>query len=303
MSSAGLVSISPFREEMMFSPPRETNTQESIMIYIAMSGSMVPLRVMESDSIESVKLRIHNCKGIFTRNQKLVCGGRELAKSNSLVRDYGVSNGNVLHLVLRLSDLQVINVNTCCGKEFTFHVERNRNVGYVKRKVAKNNRTGGIREDHEVLLNGEPVEDHRLITDISKDNNDAVIHLFVRKSAKIRASPVGKNFELSITAPRVNVVRKCDVEKGNEYGGDSDDLRVPRNVPVRDTLLEPVIVNPKIVLPPEISEMLRSTLEGLESGKYPIRSSEVLEERISCRMRQGLSIYPFSNQLTRNQWL
>ncbi|KAL3815134.1 hypothetical protein ACJIZ3_016402 [Penstemon smallii] len=278
MSSAGLVSIIPVcQESMTFLPPRSPeHSQESILVYVAMSGSKVPMRVLESDSIESIKLRIQTCKGIFTRKQKLVCGGRELARTNSLVRDYGVSDGNVLHLVLRLSDLQVINVRTCCGKEFTFQVEKSRDVGYVKRQIA-NKKTLERVEDHEVLLNGQPIEDQRLITDLSNNNSDAVIHLFVRKSAKIRAAPVGKNFELSITAPQVTDVRQYDVERESRYRVDSEsenNLYVPRKSPNRETLLEPVIVNPKIVLPPEISDLIKSTLNGMDSGNYPIRSSE-----------------------------
>ncbi|KAL3829759.1 hypothetical protein ACJIZ3_018561 [Penstemon smallii] len=278
MSSAGLVSIIPVREESMgfWPPPSPAHSQESILIYVAMSGSMVPMRVLESDSIESVKLRIQTCKGIFSRNQKLVCGGRELARSDSLVREYGVDNGNVLHLVLRLSDLQVIHVNTSCGKEFTFHVERSRDVSYVKRQIAKNRNVEPM-EDHEVLLNGKPIEDQRLITDISKNNTDAVIHLFVRKSAKIRATPVGKNFELSISAPQLNDVRHCDLNRESKSKGDSEsehNLYVSKKPPDRETLLEPVIVNPKIVLPPEITDLISSTLDGLDKGNYPIRSSE-----------------------------
>ncbi|KAL0464919.1 UNVERIFIED_CONTAM: Phosphatidylinositol 4-kinase gamma 4 [Sesamum latifolium] len=276
MASAGLVSIIPVREESMtFLPPQSPeHSQESILIYVAMSGSRVPMRVLDSDSIESVKLRIQTCKGIFARNQKLVCGGRELARSNSLVRDYGVGNGNVLHLVLRLSDLQVINVKTCCGKEFTFNVERSRDVGYVKRQIAKK-RNLELIEDQEVLLNGKPIEDQRLINDLSKKSNDAVIHLFVRKTAKIRAAPVGKNFELSIIAPQQNDTRENDAERESGCGGDlksENNLYVARKP--RETLLEPVIVNPKIKLPPEICDLINSTLNGLDHGSYPIRSSE-----------------------------
>ncbi|XP_073027913.1 phosphatidylinositol 4-kinase gamma 4-like [Primulina eburnea] len=269
MSSAGLVSNIPVREDnMIFSPPQSPEPSlESILIYVAMSGSMVPMRVLESDSIESLKLRIQNCKGIFTRNQKLVCRGRELARSNSLMRDYGVSNGNILHLVLRLSDLQVINVRTCCGKEFTFHVEKSRDVAYVKRQISKKRNFEHV-EDQDFLLNDELIEDQTLINDLCKYNSDAVIYLLVRKSAKIRATPVGKNFELSIVAPQVNE-RKCGIDSKHDHN-----LYVPTKTPVRERVLEPVIVNPKIQLSPEISDLINRTMNGLDSGKCPIRSSE-----------------------------
>ncbi|KAL1546176.1 phosphatidylinositol 4-kinase gamma 4-like [Salvia divinorum] len=253
MSSAGLVSILPVLEESMtFLPPE--HSQESILLFVAMPGSKVPIRVLESDSIESVKVRIQSCKGIFRRNQKLVCGGRELARSKSLVRDYGLSDGNVVHLLLRLKDLQVIKVRTCCGKEFEFQVEKCRDVGYVKRQIAE--RESKLTEDHEVLLNGKPIEDQRLINDISKDDTDAVIRLFVRKSAKIRGSPVGKNFELSIVAPQQKDV--VSERKADPY--------VPRKAPERESVLDPIIINPKTELPLEINHMIDATRKGLEQA-------------------------------------
>ena len=93
---------------------------------------MIPMRVMGFISIEVVKLRVQNCRGFVVKKQKLVCGNRELARSNSFVQDYGVSNGNVFHIVLKLSNLQIINVRTAYGEEYTFHVERSKDVGYVK---------------------------------------------------------------------------------------------------------------------------------------------------------------------------
>ncbi|OIT07052.1 PREDICTED: phosphatidylinositol 4-kinase gamma 4-like [Nicotiana attenuata] len=272
MSAAGVVAISPICVGNVVIPP--IHSQESILIYVAMSGSVVPLRVLEYDSIESVKLQIQTCKGFVVKNQKLVCGGRELARRNSLIRDYGVSDGNVLHLVLRLSDLQVINVTTCSGEEFTFNVERSRNVGYVRRQLAEKKVGLGDVDEHEVLCNGERIEDRRIIHDLCK-NNDAVIHFFVRKNAKIRARPLEKNFELSIVAPRQNDVKEYDVVRENRSGTETDnELLVPRKPPDREIFLEPVIVNPRIEIPMVLRDLIGSTFEGLDRGYYPIRSSE-----------------------------
>ncbi|KAL6124242.1 hypothetical protein ACLB2K_076757 [Fragaria x ananassa] len=140
------------------------SSSESILIYLSVSGS-----------IESVKLRIQTYKGFVVKKQKLVCGGRELARSNSILREYGVSDGNVMHLVLRLSDLQEINVRTNCGKEFTFHVERGKDVGYVKQRIAKNSKEFVDLEEQEVVLDGKPLEDQKLIDDICKQNDGAYI--------------------------------------------------------------------------------------------------------------------------------
>ncbi|KAI8544955.1 hypothetical protein RHMOL_Rhmol07G0005800 [Rhododendron molle] len=275
--ASGSVAISPMQNESSVCPGymHDQPSREAILIYVAVSGSMIPLRVLKSDSIESVKLRIQTYKGFVVKNQRLVCGGRELARSDSLVREYGVTDGNVLHLVLRLSDLQVISVRTSSGKEFTFHVERCRDVGYVKRQIARKKKGLVDLDDQEIICNGELLEDQRLITDICKNNNDAVIHLFVRKTAKIRAKPIDKNYELSIVAPQLNDKRDDEVERESGYSLETKKtLEVPRKPPNRDFFLEPVIINSKIEMPSVLEDLVKSTYQGLARGNYPIRSAE-----------------------------
>ncbi|XP_061996003.1 phosphatidylinositol 4-kinase gamma 4-like [Rosa rugosa] len=288
MSSAGVAALSPVHSEPLLTggncPAMSCmSSSESILIYLSVSGSTTPMSVLESDSIESVKLRIQTYKGFVVKKQKLVCGGRELARSNSILREYGVSDGNVMHLVLRLSDLQEINVRTNCGKELTFHVERGKDVGYVKQKIAKNSKEFVDLEEQEVVLDGKPLEDQKLIDDICKQN-DGVLHLLVRKSAKLRARPVEKNFELSIVASHVddgkkeidgeNVKQQYDADEQEfSRGYKVDEMIVPRKPPDREFGLEPVI-NPKIELPSVIWDIVYETVEGLESGNHPIRSME-----------------------------
>ncbi|KAF9626458.1 hypothetical protein IFM89_034392 [Coptis chinensis] len=60
-------------------------SNKSILIYLIVGGSTIPMHVLECDSIASVKLRIHTCKGFVVRKQKLVYGGRELARNDSRV--------------------------------------------------------------------------------------------------------------------------------------------------------------------------------------------------------------------------
>lgn len=258
------VALSPIREEQVRSPGCfDTRTgrcyDESIIIYLTVAGSVIPMRVLESDSIASVKLRIQTCNGFVAKTQTLVFGGRKLSRNDSLVKDYGVTEGNVLHLVLRLSELFVITVRTACGKEFEFQVDRYRDVGYLKRRIAK--KGGGFvdLEDQELLCNGEKLDDQRLIDDICK-NTDAVVHLVVQKSAKVHAKHSEEDVELSVVAASWN--------EGIDVPSES------QKPPFRDFVLEPVFVNPNVKLPSLLSDMIKSTLDGLERGKQPIRSSE-----------------------------
>ncbi|OAY70137.1 Phosphatidylinositol 4-kinase gamma 4 [Ananas comosus] len=237
MSSAG-VTLNPVGEDLFLFPFNSNDARsphrslDSIMIYLSIPGlSVIPMRVSESDSIASVKLRVQTCKGFVVKKQKLVFDGRELARNDCLIRDYGVSDGNLLHLVIRVSDLRVITVKTVCGKKFKFHVERGRTVAYVKKEITKKSKEVLNFDDQKLIFDGEELDDQRLIHDICK-NNDAVIHLLVRRSAKVRSKPVDKEFELSIIAPDVHVTRKP---------------------PIRDVWIEPFIVNPKNGNPPILS--------------------------------------------------
>ncbi|KAK7332741.1 hypothetical protein VNO80_29496 [Phaseolus coccineus] len=291
MSSAGVTTLSVVPSEPLLSPkafpfPSHLSLEDkSIFIYLSFSGSLTPIRVMEWDTIASVKFKIRRCKSLpfLTNKQKLVYAGRELARSDSLLKDYGVTGGNVLHLIIKLSDLQVINVKTSCGKEFTFQVERGRDVRYIKRRIAKRVKQFDDPEEQEIVCNGERLDDQRLIDDICCKHNDAVVRLFVRnKDVKVQRRPL----ELSILATDLidekrNVVNG-ETSRRNYDVGKEDTIRksdaiqrtVPRKPPDRDFILEPVIINPKIELAPAIWNMVNSTYDGVDNGKYPIRSAE-----------------------------
>uniref|UniRef100_A0A6N2LM90 1-phosphatidylinositol 4-kinase n=1 Tax=Salix viminalis TaxID=40686 RepID=A0A6N2LM90_SALVM len=271
------VALSPVHEESLDSHHNfpwlcGLRSSDSIVIFLAVGRSIISLQIMESDSIASVKLRIQASNGFFAKRQKLVFEGRELARGNSQVRDYGVADGKLLHLVFRFSNLQAITARTLCGKVYKFRVDRGRSVGYVKKQIAKIGK-GLDLVDQELVCDGEALEEQRLITDICK-SNDAVVHLLIRKSAKVRGKPVEKDFELSIEALGLNE-KEADCLGEHQQGALYMGYRVTERKPLlREFLLEPLIVNSKIHLPLVIRELMKSTFNGLERGNEPIRSSE-----------------------------
>ncbi|GMJ00449.1 phosphoinositide 4-kinase gamma 4, UBIQUITIN-LIKE DOMAIN KINASE GAMMA 4 [Hibiscus trionum] len=271
MSVAG-VAWSPVRPDPVHSRGYcDNQADQSILFYLSIAGSVIPMRVLESESIASVKLRIQTCEGFAVKNQKLVCGGRELTRNDSLLKDYGVRGGNVLHLVLKLSDLLLITVRTSCGKELELHVNRNRNIGYLKQRIARRGKVLVAVDEQEIFFNGEKIDDQRLIDDLCK-YNDAVIHLVVQKSAKVQAKHVEKDLELSVVAESELDESRSSV--GREQN-QSEGHQIVENEPiVRDFWLEPVFVNPRVKLPSFMWDMIHSTFDGLAIGNQPIRSSE-----------------------------
>ncbi|XP_057759395.1 phosphatidylinositol 4-kinase gamma 2-like [Arachis stenosperma] len=259
--SAADVALSPIRQESAhWLGPL---SGESILIYLTVDGVMTPMRVLESDSISSVKMRIQTCTGVSGKKQKLVSNGRELARNDSLIKDYGVTSGNVVHLVLRLSDLIFIVVRTTTEKEVEFRVDRHRNVAYLKQHIKKKGKGSIDIENEEFFCDGEKLDDQKLFHDICKSDDD-VIHLIVKKSsAQVKATPVQKDLELSVEAATAPCV---DGENTNQA------TKIPP--PGVDFWLEPVIVNPKINFFPFLWDMINSTFDGLKNKHNPIRSSE-----------------------------
>ncbi|KAK9743165.1 hypothetical protein RND81_03G221400 [Saponaria officinalis] len=266
MSSAALV-VSRRSEDPLISPRYFENAldlNESILIEVNGLGNKhnSPLRIFKDESIASVKLKIQNCTGFVVKNQKLVYGGRALSRSNSLVRDYDVSDGDVFHIMVKLTDLQAIKVRTVCGKELSFNVGRFQDVASVKKEIAKKVKVLGYEEDHELIFDGEQLDDQLLINDIAKQHDNGVLLLIVRKSSKVRFKPVGKSFELSIDASDVISQRKY------EYGCDEANAVLLKDV------LVPVVVNPKVDVPKAILDVIKITKDGLANGHTPIMSAE-----------------------------
>ncbi|CAL1386538.1 unnamed protein product [Linum trigynum] len=255
-----------------------SSEDSSILIYLSVAGSFIPMRVLESDSIASVKLRIQNSKGFVVKKQKLVFGGRELSRSSDLVKDYGITGGNVLHLVLKLSDLLLITVRTTCGREFEFRVDRYRNVGYLKHRIFQEGKGFVDVDEQEIFYNGQKLDDQRLIDEIrDKDAAAAAIHLLVQKTAKVRAQPLDRDFEISVAAatnPNQSQNQNQNQNQTQKQNQGSSIEVLSREQAGRDFWLEPVIVNPSVRLDSAIWNMVNSTFVGLEMGHPPIRSSE-----------------------------
>jgi hypothetical protein len=222
------------------------------------------MSVLGSESIASVKLRIQRFKGFVVTKQRLVLDGHELARNDCPVKDYGLAEGNVLHLVIRLSDLRVINIETAAGKKFQFQVDRTRNVKYLKTKLAdEGDEDIGNPEDHMFEYDGKELEDHQLIADISK-RDDTVIHLFIREPAKVRTQQVDRDTLVTVVNPQ---------EKSN-LQNEAFAVKSAKSAGVRPAPVEPLIVNRKVKLSPDVMKMISSTIAGLEKGHMPVMSAE-----------------------------
>lgn len=176
---------------------------EDIQIYLTTSGpnaSVIPLKIGSADTIASVKMRIQACKGFYVKHQRLVYGGRELYRPDALVKDYGLTNGKRVHLVVKVSELQVVTIKTYSGKEHTFTIDRMKSVRDLKHRLSI--REAGFAADKQLVLKGQNLKDDMLIEQLSVED-DAAVHLFLRNTVKVKSHAVGADIELLATSQKV----------------------------------------------------------------------------------------------------
>lgn len=266
---------------------------EAIQIYLATLGSdtVIPMRVLSSDTIASVKMRIQAYKGFYTKQQRLVYGGRELTRDDRLIRDYGVSNGEKLHLVLNLSDVVDVTVKTIDGTEYVFRVERSRCVRDLKQRISE--KAGGLALDaQQLVLRGHNLEDQKRIDELCLQDDAVAVHLVLRRSSKVRTRIIGKDVELSVTAEDLVLLNEKSLSDAVQElpRTDKPKYTIPQRQPSYDpgfkvegiiksevksfNVLEPAGGILRYQFPDVLVDILEQAKAGLQGGYAPALASE-----------------------------
>eukprot|EP00118_Oscarella_pearsei_P018505 m.189710 g.189710 ORF g.189710 m.189710 type:complete len:356 (+) comp39419_c0_seq24:2128-3195(+) len=157
-------------ESTLYLKPLEQSVMK-IFVKSSLNGKTLALEVEASDTIEKVKARIEDKKGIPRDRQRLFLAHDELEDSHSLIH-YNIHYKSTLLLLIPPEKRMVIFVRTLTGRIITLEVDASDSIENVKAKIQ--GKEGTPSHQQQLTFAGEELKDSRTLKDFNIQNKSTI---------------------------------------------------------------------------------------------------------------------------------
>jgi len=174
------------QDQSLFKPVKQEQPSLIQVNFKTLTQQTYSLSIAPRASVAAVKSHLSSVIGLAEGSFWLMFDKQDLGDDN-MIEDYGVEDGSVVHVVLRVSQVKAVSVKMLSGKEIKMQFNEEMRVGSLKEHLQK---VSNIVVAHQRLIcDGRELQDDERILDLCGDGCDELVTFLVSRPGLAQDKP------------------------------------------------------------------------------------------------------------------